>query len=57
MTWVDWFRVLSALAPATSRALLGLARAVRDERPEDARQALELVLRMQFVARQNRVRR
>jgi hypothetical protein len=51
---LDLARVLLALSPAARSAVASLARALRDDRPKDARAALELALRLQFVARQNK---
>jgi len=43
-----------ALTPTTRDTIAALVRAIRDDRPKDARDALELALRLQFVARQNK---
>ena len=43
-----------ALTPTTRDTVAALVRAIREERPKDARDALELALRLQFVARQKR---
>ena len=53
MRWVDIVRAVLALSPATRSAVGSLVTALRDDRPKDARAALELALRLQFVARQN----